>query len=396
MFTCSWVLGLLGALYRRLLFSCFFCLTTLQAVLRVHLHRDQTPADDLWFHLSYGNLVSKIFTVVPLVLDHAGDDGSDGKADLLVAQDMQPVSLWQALRELDLTKDWDVDMWELSSAKRQAPEFIPAHVSIVQVEPVLTRKVWRVGPRRAPLPIAGLPRDAAQLPADRAEVEAADSGIDGFPDFHAEGDEVDGPLALAWQAMEDAESAWPLDGGWELSDSDAEAVAEDGRLGQAEFGVALPDPSPAQLPPPPAHDAQVLALAAPVPAEGRQLALLDHQRRTHARVEIPGLGKFVLDDVGLSIACLCPVHGLTCRISKLARKHPLGYFIAWLEAADRYTGEEGRDLHMAARLDRGPGGLLSYENRVAARARAASVLGMAPVFGWEGAGGTEPVGMGMK
>jgi len=361
-------------------------------VLRVHLRHDQTPANDLWFHLSYGNLVSKIFTVVPLVLDFAGDDGSDGRADLLVAQDTQPVSLWQALRELDVTKDWDVDMWELSDAKHRVPEFIPAQVSVVRVEPALARKVWWVRPRRAPLPIVALPRHAAQLPADHAEVEAADSGLDDFPEFHAEGDEVDGPLALAWQAVMDAESALPPDGGWELSDSDAEAVAEDGRPGEN----LEPAPNPAQPPPPPAHDAQVvaLALAAPAPAEGRQL---ERQPRTPwARVEIPGFGTFVLNEAGPSIGCLCPVHGLTCRISKLAKKHPLGYFIAWLEAADRYTGEEGRDSHMAARFDRGPGGLLSYENRVAARARAATMPGMAPVFGWEGVGGTEPAQMGMQ
>ena len=82
---------------------------------------------------------------------------------------------------------------------------------------------------------------------------------------------------------------------------------------------------------------------------------------------------FVLDPRTLSIGCHCRRHGVSkCRINKMNTKQPIGYFFAWLAAADGCL-EAGPHKDCRHR-ELGDNAVVSYEQRVAGRARAEALL----------------------
>eukprot|EP00972_Heterocapsa_arctica_P027952 4111029-Heterocapsa_arctica.AAC.1 len=55
-----------------------------QAILRLYPRSAADhPDQHVWWHLSYGNLESRCFTVLPLMLDPFDQHGIDGSVDLL-------------------------------------------------------------------------------------------------------------------------------------------------------------------------------------------------------------------------------------------------------------------------------------------------------------------------
>ena len=80
--------------------------------------------------------------------------------------------------------------------------------------------------------------------------------------------------------------------------------------------------------------------------------------------------EFHLNPYTFSVGCHCKLHGPTCKLNRMADKQPVGYFLAWI-AVGSGPLYSTRELHFNARLDRhGDNAVMSYENRVAGRARA--------------------------
>lgn len=104
-------------------------------------------------------------------------------------------------------------------------------------------------------------------------------------------------------------------------------------------------------------------------------------------------GKFVLDPVTNSVGLHCHLHGPGCRINKVLRKRPIGYFAAWALAGQSVPlGPEGRQAHMAMRFLREAGTPMDFEHRSAARNRALDEGSIARVFEWERAEGNGAIG----
>lgn len=85
-----------------------------------------------------------------------------------------------------------------------------------------------------------------------------------------------------------------------------------------------------------------------------------------------------------SIGCHCPRHGEGCRINKVARKRPVGYFLAWLlEGQTIDSGPEYKDNHMSKRLEFAVGGAVDFDSRHAARQLGLADAELEELFAWE-------------
>ena len=362
-------------------------------MLRIHRKGSVNGSRDLWWHLSYGNLNSRIFTVLPLTLPSIGCfDFDAGSARLSVALDVEPLNLWESVRHINTKKKWDIDVWKLTDSTHHISQFCPADVRVRRLEPSQKFKSWRAhADRRHMLPVHRLPRrreDRRASAAPSGNAGADPQPLQEYAEHEHDGDEVEGPLAAAMRAVEEAAQN-EVGGRWDISDSGESGSEDEG--GSDGHGNGDGDGD---------GDGSGVFRFVPVPGEaipadyahaapGRQA----HGRRRPRngeewrRVEVEGLGTFVLDELTQSIGCHCPVHSL-CRINKLATKFPVGYFMAWLAAADTYPTKAN---HMAARFDRRPGGVVGYELRRAARIRAEGIPAMQGVCEWEGSRVVEPI-----
>ena len=103
------------------------------------------------------------------------------------------------------------------------------------------------------------------------------------------------------------------------------------------------------------------------------------------RLDVPGLGHFVLNPLTGSIGAHCHRHGPLCRINKVAHKRPLGYFLAWLHhghSSKFLEGPTGSGPHKESRTKTNEAPLV-FANRSRLRREAASQARFRRFFEWE-------------
>jgi hypothetical protein len=78
----------------------------------------------------------------------------------------------------------------------------------------------------------------------------------------------------------------------------------------------------------------------------------------------------------------CKKHGAgKCKINKIARKRPMGYFLRWLMISKDY---DGQSHHMAGRFEREEGDSMSKTNRMGARMLYKDDASLADCYNLEG------------
>ena len=81
---------------------------------------------DYFFHASYGNLSSGVFHVLmlkPFELTVLGEGLTTVTSSVVFEK---PIHLWGVFDEIDVSKDWDLEVWAFSDSERLLPvDFAP-------------------------------------------------------------------------------------------------------------------------------------------------------------------------------------------------------------------------------------------------------------------------------
>ncbi len=99
---------------------------------------------EVWYHLSYGNFNSEVFTLMPLAFVSSI---ADGIVALQYQDGQEPLNVWCALRltsfiDMDKRK-LDLEMWRISNSKDKLADFKPSDLRVVLTHPALRFKLWR-------------------------------------------------------------------------------------------------------------------------------------------------------------------------------------------------------------------------------------------------------------
>jgi hypothetical protein len=247
------------------------------------------PEDQVgcWLHVSFGNLNSRLFSVLPLT--RAADDSHypDGIREGVPLEALPPrraINLWKLLSDVDGGLALDLQLWTLSSSSIRVAEFLPWRVLVVSLGAPAVPFWQVVGPRRLPVipfRVQALPLVGIGGGGEADFLEQPHAIEDDIRDFDDDGDEVDGPIvhvfeeavmvqeaAIAgilpediWGDAADDDSSGSGNSNRD-SDSAAETDTREGVPGRPRRGRAIApasvggaasstDPCPGPLPPPP-------------------------------------------------------------------------------------------------------------------------------------------------
>ena len=297
--------------------------------------------------------------------------------------------LWDLCETADIMKDWDAEIWQLSQTDVVVDTFEPGVYVLERPAAAILGKAWRTNPpRKLPVhaPIADVPPPPTCVP---------------LQDWRLDGpDEVFGPNAFG-EALDKASrivqnlrrsrakrrAQRPRGGaggasGWDAAPSNSgssESSSSSGESGDGGGGGGgggdIPPPiGPGDgVPPPPVAPPDAVPRAPPVP---RRLV----EAKEWLVCEVPG-ARFILDPYSLSVGCHCTLHGTQCGVNKVVTKQPVGYFLAWLQAAHLFT--DAADHKAAKTIIGGDRPIVSYDQRVAGRKRAEDDPLYAKLLDWE-------------
>ena len=120
---------------------------------------------DIWFHLSYGNLTGNIFHVFRLVAGASTVFGEELFRITLEWDGNEPSTLWDVLGEIDVTKNYDLEIWQMVWSDDIVDPFLPSVVDLERPDPCILERVWRTNPLinlpvpalRGPTPVVPVP-----------------------------------------------------------------------------------------------------------------------------------------------------------------------------------------------------------------------------------------------
>jgi hypothetical protein len=281
---------------------------------------------DVWAHLSFGNLVSTLFHVAVLVESTETIYG-EGFTDITLQWDgRRPATWWIAFLTVDITKNYDLEIWELADAPTLVGPFVPGVWSLHRSADAPWGKVWRANaPARLPLPGAGPGPGGGPGPAPPIEDWRLDGPTEPVPNPVAE------KLSRARQAVRCLQAAAGRGRGagqgrgagrgrsvvtdWDviLTESSSDSGGEGGGGGgdgpAGGGGGHGPPPPIVADPPPPVggppddpHDS----------GEEGNSARTDKQGRVWLKVVVDG-AKYILNPYTLSVGFHCPRHGPPAR-----------------------------------------------------------------------------------
>jgi hypothetical protein len=306
-----------------------------------------------WYHVSFGNLNSYQFALLPLEVDadHYGAPFADDAA--LVALKHADCSLtlgfrniWEVFRDCDFSDRWFLSLFRLHSSEIERDQFIPAECFVEPLSGQQPVVIWEgsANPRRL-------------LAVADADAGADDDGHWELAPLH-DGGEVDvGPalggaglameLAEEWAVIEEPDDAGPDVGGGGLGVH----VPDEGAAG-VELEPVGEVPAPLALHPPPLPP---LPVADGVGAEeGAGGGGGGHGHGApYPRWDVEGFGRLVFDPRINSMAAHCDKHR-SCRVNRTLNPHPskeyvgrpLGFLVAWLRSAETC---ETKEAHFAQR-----------------------------------------------
>ena len=99
---------------------------------------------DVWSHLSYGNLVTGLFTVLKLVASDSTVWG-EGRDEICLRGDTcEGVNFWDLFFGIDVSRDYDAELWRTSDALTLTARWKPSVFSSASIylEILLVRKVF--------------------------------------------------------------------------------------------------------------------------------------------------------------------------------------------------------------------------------------------------------------
>ena len=347
---------------------------------------------DVWCFLGYGNLNTRVFYVLRLDECEFTVFGGPGTHQIILKAYLQPMHLWDLYEDLNLEKDYDLELWHLTASDAIVVRWMPVFFHLERPENSIVGKAWRSNPKiRLPLPPR--PGPVAPVPIEDWRMGCGSDS----DEKHELGEALDLAGRIVQRARRERakrrrvasrDPKTPGPNNWEPQESSSESTNDSGHGGGGGGGGGPGERPPVIDPPPP--------VVAPDPVVAVPPILPPPDDVEWHRIDTP-LALFVLDPYSGNIGCRCkhPLHTdhhLPCRINRMRTLQPVGYFLAWLLASDRFIG---RQPHHGSRLWRNRVGdrasVVSYEDRLAGRAFAIANPVYHGLLEWEvPSGGAEP------